>query len=134
MLVRAIYFFFGVLYARYFLVSVLALGMDFASFFLLLQMKVLTVPASMAGYSFGLGIHWLLSSRFVFAQETATNSYARMRQKVSFVASAFVGLAITAIIIEGAMRLGAGPGLAKLAAIGISFHATYFLRRSIVFV
>jgi putative flippase GtrA len=133
MLRNAARFAFRILYARYLLASVVALGMDLASFLLLLQMKAPAVPASMVGYSLGLGIHWLLSSRFVFADEAAVDSSERMRQKVAFVASAFVGLAITAAVIQRGLQWGISPGLAKLLAVGISFHATYILRRTIVF-
>jgi putative flippase GtrA len=130
---RAAKFIRRILYARYVLASAVALAADLSSFLVLLQMKVPAVPASMVGYILGLGVHWVLSSRFVFAGKTAANAPERMRQKMMFMASALVGLAITAAIIEGGLQWGVGPSLAKLVAIGISFHATYILRRSIVF-
>lgn len=122
-----------VLYARYLVASAVALGIDVASFVLLLQMKVPAVPASIAGYTLGLGIHWLLSSRLVFAQQTAVAGAERLRQKLLFIASALAGLAITAAIVGWAVQWGVDPSLAKLAAIGVSFQATYLLRRTIVF-
>lgn len=133
MLQRAVRFACRVLYARYLLASSVALGADLASFLLLLQMKVPAIPASMAGYIFGLGVHWLLSSRLVFTQETAADAFERMRQKLLFIASALVGLAITAGIVGWGLQRGVDPSLAKLVALGISFQATYILRRTIVF-
>lgn len=121
------------LYARYVMASGLALGVDLASFLLLLQMKAPVVPASVAGYFAGLGIHWLLSSRLVFVQQAAASSSKRTRQKALFIASALTGLAITAAMMDQATRWGMNPGLAKLIAVGVSFQATYLLRRTFVF-
>lgn len=133
MLRRAAGFAWRIVYARYLLASAVALGADLACFFLLLGMHIAAVPASMAGYLFGLGVHWLLSSRLVFAQEGERNPSDRMRQKLLFIASALVGLAITAGIVGIGNYWGVDPRLAKLVAVGISFQATYLLRRTIVF-
>src|SRR3546814_2523955 len=57
----------------------------------------------------------------------------RHRQKLLFVGSAFVGLAVTTAIVGGGSALGLDPRLAKLAAIVVSFQTTYLLRRHIVF-
>lgn len=133
MLRRAAGFAWRIIYARYLLASAVALGADLACFFLLLYLQVPAVPAAMAGYIFGLGVHWLLSSRLVFAQQTANSPADRMRQRLLFVASALVGLAITAAIVGLGRQLGFDPRLAKLVAVGISFQATYILRRTIVF-
>lgn len=120
-------------YARYLLASVVALAGDMGCFLALLQFGMAAVPASLAGYSFGLVVHWLLSSRIVFTQPGAPRFQDRMRQKLLFVGSALVGLAITGAIVGLGHHLGFDPRLAKLAAIGVSFQATYLLRRSVVF-
>lgn len=133
MLHRAARFCCRMLYARYLLASAVALGVDFASFLLLMQMEVPAVPASMVGYMFGIGVHWLLSSRLIFARETAVGTSERLRQKVLFTASALVGFAITAVIVGQGLQWGFDPGLTKLIAVGISFQTTYILRRTIVF-
>ena len=57
----------------------------------------------------------------------------RHRQKLLFVGSALVGLAITTAIVGVGTAMGLDPRLAKLAAILVSFQTTYLLRRHIVF-
>lgn len=120
-------------YAGYLAVSAISLGVDLASFFLMLQMNVAPVHSAMLGYAAGLVAHWFLSSRLIFADRVQPASFARSRQKLFFVISALVGLAITAAMIKCGLQLGIHPGLSKLAAIVVSFHATYFLRRTVVF-
>lgn len=120
-------------YARYLLASIVALAADMGCFLALLRFDVAAVPASLIGYSFGLLVHWLVSSRLVFVEASQTSGTARHKQKLLFVGSALVGLAITGAIVGLGHHLGFDPRLAKLAAIGVSFQATYLLRRSVVF-
>jgi putative flippase GtrA len=122
-----------ILYARYLLASAFALGADVSSYFLLVQLTMPAVLASVVGYMFGIAVHWLLSTRIVFAQEAVASAAERMRQKVLFIASALVGLAITVAVVGQGLRWGFDPGLIKLVAVGIAFQATYLLRRRIVF-
>jgi small basic protein len=58
---------------------------------------------------------------------------ARTRQKALFVASALVGLALTAGIVGLGAAAGVDPRVAKVAAVGVSFLATWLLRARIVF-
>src|SRR3546814_19692316 len=82
----------------------------------------------------GILVHWLVSSRLVFADGTAARgSGERHRQKLLFVGSALVGLAVTTAIVGAGSALGLDPRLAKLAAILVRFQTTYLLRRHIVF-
>ena len=120
-------------YARYLMASAVALGADLASLFLLLQVKAPAVPASVAGYLVGLGVHWLLSSRLVFVQHAAPKSSDQARQKMLFIASALAGLAITAALMAQGLQWGIDPSLTKLIALVISFQTTYLLRRTFVF-
>lgn len=120
-------------YARYLVASAISLGVDLASFLLMLQINVRAVQASMLGYVSGLVVHWLLSSRLIFADKIQPTVNIWNRQKLLFVISALIGLAITAAMIECGLRLGINPGLSKLAAIAVSFHVTYILRRCLVF-
>lgn len=122
-----------ILYARYLLTSAIALGADLTIFLLSVQMKMPAVLASVAGYVFGLGVHWLLSSRLVFVREPAATVSKLIRQKALFIASALGGLVITAAIVKCGIEWRIDPSYAKLIAIIISFQATYFLRRTIVF-
>lgn len=119
---------------NYLLASALALGSDAGLFLLLLDAGLAPVPASATGYCAGILVHWLISSRLVFSDGAAARGTGeRHRQKLLFVGSAVVGLAVTTAIVGGGSALGLDPRLAKLAAILVSFQTTYLLRRHIVF-
>ena len=119
---------------NYLLASALALGSDAGLFLLLLDAGLSPVAASAVGYCTGILVHWLISSRLVFADGTAARGTGeRHRQKLLFVGSALIGLAVTTAIVGGGSALGLDPRLAKLAAIVVSFQTTYLLRRHIVF-
>jgi len=133
MIARAASLIWRITYARYIMASVFALSADLALFMLLLTIDSAPVPASMAGYSLGLIVHWFISSRLVFTHQRALFVSRRRKQKMLFIASALVGLAITAAIVGLGSAFGLDPRLAKLAAIAVSFQTTYFLRRTMVF-
>ena len=120
-------------FVRYLLASAGALAVDMGVFLALLSASAQAVPASLAGYMLGIVVHWLLSSRAVFAADVATGGTARGWQKALFVCSALIGLGLTTLIVAAGERLGIDPRLAKLAAIGTSFLATWLLRSQIVF-
>ena len=76
--------------------------------------------ASAIGYSAGIWVHWLVSSRLVFADGAAARGTGeRHRQKMLFVGSALVGLAVTTAIVGTGTALGLDP----LATVGLP--ATY---------
>ena len=118
---------------RYLLASIGALAADLGCFLALLGMGVAAAPASAIGYGLGIAIHWLLSSRTVFADGVAARGLARTRQKALFVMSALIGLALTIAIVSSGARAGIDPRLAKVVAIGASFTVTWLLRRRMVF-
>jgi putative flippase GtrA len=122
-----------VVLVRYLLASALALAVDFAAFLLLLRAGMMAAPASALGYSCGIVAHWLLSSRKVFVGGVARRGPERTRQKVLFVMSALLGLALTTAIVGTASRAGLDPRLAKLAAIAVSFATTWLLRERLIF-
>lgn len=118
----------------YLFASVLALGCDAGLFLLLLGAGFEPVAASALGYGLGIAVHWLVSSRLVFADSAAARGTGeRHRQKMLFVGSALAGLAITTAVVGIGIGWGLDPRIAKLAAIAISFQTTYLLRRHIVF-
>ena len=118
---------------RYLAASVVALGFDMASFLMLLALGIAAAPASALSYSLGIVVHWFISSRAVFTAGVAERGPARTRQKALFVASALVGLALTAGIVGLGSAVGIDPRIAKLAAVGVSFVATWLLRARVVF-
>lgn len=119
--------------ARYILASVGALAVDMATFRALLSAGMTPVTTSAIGYSIGIAVHWILSSRKVFADQVAAGGMARTRQKAMFVVSALIGLAVTTMIVGGASAAGLDPSIAKLCAIVVSFTVTWLLRKRVVF-
>lgn len=120
-------------FVAYGFASVAALGVDLACFFALMATGLAAPAAATAGYASGIVAHWFASSRFVFAGRVATDSRRRTAQQGLFIASALVGLAITWGVVTLGTALGMDPRLAKLAAVGISFVATFLLRARFVF-
>lgn len=132
MIARAATLVWRITYARYIMASALALATDFSLFMALLHLGFHAVPASMAGYCSGLVVHWIISSRLVFAEQ-AMHGSQRSRQKALFVISTLIGLALTSLIVGIGSHFGLDPRLAKLLAVAVSFQTTYLLRRSVVF-
>lgn len=118
---------------RYLLASVGALAADVGCFLALLGLGLGAGAASAVGYCLGIAVHWVLSSRAVFADSVASRGLARTRQKALFVTSAVIGLALTTAIVWTGARAGLDPRLAKLGAIAVSFTVTWLLRSRMVF-
>ncbi|MCX7284430.1 MAG: GtrA family protein [Novosphingobium sp.] len=119
---------------RYGLASIVALAVDTGMFLLLLSFVAASpVIASIGGYACGIVAHWLLSSRTVFAASVASDSRGRNRQKALFLASALLGLALTAVIVGTLDAFGFDVRLAKVVAIVASFAATWLMRERLVF-
>jgi putative flippase GtrA len=121
------------LWARYLMASVIALAADLACFLLLVWLHLAAGAAAAIGYGLGILVHWLLSTRTVFAGGMDLEGADRLRGKALFVMSALVGLALTVTIVTLATMLGAPASLAKLLAILVSFQTTYVLRKRLVF-
>ncbi len=121
------------LYLRYLVASAGALGVDMAVFLAAMALGAAPALAAGLGYSAGILVHWLLSSRAVFSGRLAPPGTARRQQQALFLGSAVVGLAVTTAIVGLGDALSLDPRLAKLAAIAVSFQLTYVLRRRFVF-
>ncbi len=117
--------------ARYLLVSIAALSVDIALFLALSHMGLPASWAAFIGYAAGIFVHWALSVRFVFAASVAGGP--SHGQRVSFVMSALLGLAITVGLVSMLTAVGLAPALAKAASVGISFVAIYLVRKYVVF-
>lgn len=120
-------------YLRYLAASVVALGVDFSLFVALQPTGMPIALLSALSYSAGILVHWLISSRLVFAGELRDVGIDRARQQALFLLSAFAGLLITVAIVSLAVQFGIDARLAKLVAVATSFQATYLLRAKIVF-
>lgn len=118
---------------RYIVASAIALGADLGSFLAMLALGVLPVAASAASYSLGILVHWVISSRKVFADSVAERGMARTRQKALFVMSALAGLALTTAIVGAGDMAGIDPRIAKLFAVAASFALTWLLRSKVIF-
>lgn len=118
---------------RYILASVGALAVDMGTFLALLSAGAPPVAASAVGYAVGIAVHWMLSSRKVFADQVASGGAERTRQKAMFVISALIGLGVTILVVGAASMAGLDPRAAKLVAIVISFAVTWLLRKRVVF-
>lgn len=133
MIARAADFLWRQTYLRYIGASAAALGVDGAFFLMFLHGGMAAAWASVVGYSAGIVVHWLLSSRAVFSGQLAMTSEGRNRQKLLFIISALTGLAITAAIVGAGAALGIDPRIAKLCAVAVAFQSTYLIRKSVVF-
>ena len=117
---------------RYGLVSLAALGCDFLVFLALTKSGVVPAIAGMAGYAFGLVLHFVLSTQFVF--DTAASQKTRARLFGEFAVSGGAGIVLTAAVITVMThRLHADPVVAKITAVGVSFAVVFLLRRGVVF-
>jgi putative flippase GtrA len=120
-------------FPRYLGASLAALAVDMGCYLLLLRLGMAATPAAALAYALGIGAHWFLSSRAVFAQHLAQAGRDRLRQQALFVASALLGLAVTVLVVSAGSYAGLDARLAKLAAVAASFIATYVLRNRLVF-
>ena len=98
-----------VVLVRYLGASIVALAVDVGCFLTLLTAGTPAGPAAALGYGLGVVVHWLISSRTVFAGAVAQGGPQRTRQKAGFV------------------RLG------KLVALVASFSLTWLLRSRLIF-
>lgn len=123
----------GATYLRYVAVSGAALAIDMGLFLLFLARDVPAIVGSALAYCAGIAVHWILSSRLIWAQQTRASGEGRERQKALFLASALAGLAVTTMIVALGELTDTDARIAKLIAIIVSFHLTYWLRRSLIF-
>lgn len=124
----------GNVFLRYVAVSVTALATDMILFLLLLDVGAPSIAASSIGYSLGILVHWILSSRKVFHERVSEKgTAARTQQKAMFFASALLGLLMTVAIVGAGTAMGMDPRLAKIIAVILSFLLTYALRNIVIF-
>jgi putative flippase GtrA len=118
---------------RYFLASLIALGLDIGVFTGLVWFDVMPVVlAGALSYVAGLALHFVLSVIFVFATGTAGKSIGRKLGE--FLLSGVAGLALTALTLFLVVNLiGFSPFAGKAMAVGASFLCVYLIRAKVVF-
>ncbi len=116
---------------RYAIASAVALGADVGALFALVRIGMPAAPASAIGYAAGLGIHYLLAIRLVFA-------YRRYRSTIGlelglYAVTGVAGLLMTVAIVAAGEGLGFSLALAKGAAVLAAFVTVFLLRRALMF-
>lgn len=94
--------------------------------------NVMPSIASAIGYSFGIIVHWAVSSNYVFVGKKRSGGKLQL-QRALFAGSALLGLGITIAIVQILTTVGSGPIIAKLCAILVSFITVYAARKWGVF-
>jgi len=117
---------------RYLAVSAIALACDVAVYATLIGSGMRATAAGAAGYTFGMLVHYALSTRWVFPDRGETRRTAPTLAK--FLVTGFLGLATTAAIIEVLTREQlVGAFAAKATAVGAAYVIVFLLRRTYVF-
>jgi len=116
----------------YTIVSAVALACDFAFYLALVWLSVHASLAGAIGYSIGLVVQFMLSTRFVFVGSGTGKTQTRLT--LEYAASAIVGLGLTATIIAITTQwLGIDAVSAKVIAVIVSFLAVFLMRRFWIF-
>ena len=120
-------------FARYLVVSVVALGVDIAAFWMLVASGgVAAVAAGAAGVLAGLIVHYTLSVFFVFADQDTGKSQRRLISE--YVLTGGAGVLITSAVIFAVVDLaGLPPFAGKGVAVVITFVVVYIMRAGYVF-
>lgn len=119
---------------RYFLASVLALGVDYSIYLVLLRASPELSPALAAvpAYIAGAVVHYFVSRRFVFPQGWLHRH--QLREFALFLLSGLLGAALTSGVVWAVSAVpGAGIHWPKIVAVIVSFAVTYAVRKYLVF-
>ena len=122
-------------FAGYVAVSGVAFVVDFSIYCMLLRPLRIATAAAVAGYVAGVLVHYLLSSRVVFARQLRVRGVASEAPVLAqFFAAGGTGLAVTAVTVGVlADGLGVPPIAAKLVATCLSFVCVFSALRLFVF-
>lgn len=119
----------------YLAVSVVALGVDLAVYWLLLGSFDSAIAPAAIGYSFGLVVHYALASRLVFTSGASGRGLAAEAPTFAkYAATGIAGVVMTTGIVGlCADVLGWSPLAAKVLATLVAFVAVFLARRFVVF-
>ncbi len=122
-------------FAGYVTVSGCALCVDFSIYWAFLNVAHFAFVAAAAGYVCGVVVHYLLSSRIVFAKRFNERGLVAEAPTVAkFFAAGATGLVVTAVVVGVlADMMGVHPLIAKIAASGCSFVVVFLSLRFFVF-
>jgi putative flippase GtrA len=122
-------------FAGYAVVSGAALVMDFAVYSALLTVAKFAFVAAVGGYVSGVGLHYLLSSRLIFASRFDKRGIVAEAPAIAkFFAAGASGLLVTVLIVGLLADLGGvHPLIAKVIASGFSFVVVFLSLRLFVF-
>jgi putative flippase GtrA len=117
---------------RYFLVSVVALGVDYGLLLALTELAHLHYLASSAiSYTAGGVVHYLLSVTLVFRNRRIADRWAEF---AAFFGLGLLGLAATQAVLKVSVEgLGMSYATAKLGAVGASFALNFVARKGLLF-
>jgi putative flippase GtrA len=116
---------------RYALASAVSLGADVGVLFALVRIGMPPAPASAIGYAAGLGIHYLLAIRLVFAHRRYRSTVGF--ELVLYAVTGVAGLLMTVAIVAAGEPLGFSLAVAKGIAVLASFVTVFLLRRALMF-
>lgn len=121
----------GLEFAKYFIVSLIALLVD-TGLLLVLARHMHYITAATIGFVTGAFVHYLLSVAFVFHQRKLR--HRRWLESSLFVLFGVLALGVNVGVIALCVELLATPLLAaKVVAAGFSFLVGYFLRKLALF-
>ena len=120
-------------FARYMLVSGVALGVDLSAFAVLTQSLLLApVLAGALSMIAGLIAHYVQSVVFVFSSSATGKSHRRLI--VEYGLTGLLGVVITILVIVATVDVASLPvWLGKLLAVGATFVCVYLVRAGVVF-
>lgn len=116
---------------RYLAASVLSLCVDMGLFLTMVWLGLSPAWSAILGYIAGIAVHWLLSVRFVF--HSGATVAPTPTQRIQFLLSGLMGVAITGATVSLLTSLGLVAALAKIIAVAISFTTLYLVRKHVVF-
>jgi putative flippase GtrA len=117
---------------RYFLVSIVALGVDYGLLLALTEIAHLHYLASSAiSYTTGGVVHYLLSVTLVFRNRRLSDRWVEF---AAFFGLGLLGLAATQAVLKVSVEgLGMSYATAKLGAVGASFALNFVARKALLF-
>lgn len=116
---------------RYGLVSIAALVCDYALLILLTVGGLHYLLAAAVSFSVGIGVAYVLSVRFVFADR---RDPSRLREALGFFAVGFAGLLLTQLLLFVFVSgLSIDVAVAKIPTTGCAFIFNFLVRRGLVF-